>query len=96
MNNIKNLHKSEQAVSAQLFFRGSEGAVRALQIQQNALLKEHITQTPALLLCVVGEVVYEDEQNKQYTLQCGDYVAIEPLVKHWVKAIVDSQLLLIK
>ena len=96
MNNIKNLHKSEQAVSAQLFFRGSEGTVRALQIQQNALLKEHMTQTPALLLCVVGEVVYEDEQNKQYTLQCGDYVAIEPLVKHWVKAIVDSQLLLIK
>ena len=37
-----------------------------------------------------------NEKNEKYTLQAGDFYHIEPNVKHWVKGIQDSQLLLLK
>lgn len=96
MNNITALHEATQDVSAKPFFKGQEGTVAALQIQKNGLLKEHITKVEALLVCVAGEVVFENEKGFQQTLTNGDYIRIEPMVKHWVKGVQDSQLLLIK
>ena len=96
MNNISAMHERAQAVSAKPIFKGEEGTVAALQINQDGLLKEHITKIEALLVCVTGEVIYENEKGFQQTLTNGDYVRIEPMVKHWVKGVQDSQLLLIK
>ena len=59
-------------------------------------LKEHITKTPALLLCISGFVMYEDENDTEITLEPGDYVMITPEVKHWLFASVKSQLVLLK
>jgi len=59
-------------------------------------LKEHITKIPTLLVCVIGEVVFENQQDVKETLLSGDYVRIAPMVKHWVKANNDSQLILFK
>ncbi len=93
--NIKNNHQTEKPVSATQLFKG-EGVATALQILQNQQLKEHTTKVPALLICIVGEVVFENEKGIKETLQCGDYINIEPMVRHWVIGNVDSQLVLLK
>lgn len=94
--NISQQHESEKAVSAKLLFKTTEGNVSALQILENALLKEHVTKVPALLLCINGEVVFENENGLRQILLSGDFTNIEPMVKHWVRGVQDSQLLLIK
>lgn len=94
--NIKALHNIEKPVSAIALFKEGEGNLSAIQILGKQRLKEHITKTPALLICVEGEVVFNNEQGKTETLLPGDYVNIEPMVKHWVTATLDSNLLLFK
>lgn len=93
--NLQSNHSSEKSVSSIPLFKG-EGVAAALQILQDQQLKEHTTQVPALLVCVVGEVVFENEKGIKETLESGDYINIEPLVKHWVVGNKDSQLLLLK
>jgi quercetin dioxygenase-like cupin family protein len=94
--NIATLHTHEKTVSATPFFKGTEGTATAIQINRNQKLKEHLTKTPALLLCIEGRVGFEDENGRDEELFPGDYVLIEPMVKHWVNAIATSQLILIK
>ncbi|MBL7810058.1 MAG: hypothetical protein JNN28_19710 [Saprospiraceae bacterium] len=94
--NLREIHTDPKEVSAKLLFSTTDGVLTALQIQENALLKEHTTKVPAMLICVSGEVVFENEKGFKQALTSGDYVPIEPLVKHWVKGVLDSQLLLIK
>ena len=60
--NIKELHTEQKAVSAVSLFKSENGIANAIQIQKNETLKEHITKIPALLLCVEGEVVFENEK----------------------------------
>lgn len=93
--NLKNNHSTERSVSAIPLFKGEGNAV-ALQILQNQQLKEHTTKVPALLICVEGEVIFENENGIKETLQSGDYIHIESLVKHWVIGNRDSQLILLK
>ena len=93
--NLKNSHSAEKPVSAIPLFKG-EGIATTLQILQNQQLKEHTTKVPALLICVAGEVVFENEKGIKETLQSGDYIHIAPLVKHWVVGNFDSQLILLK
>ncbi len=96
MSNISALHDPAQAVSPKPLFKGTEATVAALQINKDGLLKEHVTKVEALLVCVAGEAVYEDEKGRRQALFNGDYIRIEPMVKHWVRGVQDSQLLLIK
>ena len=94
--NIKELHTQEKPVSATSLFKSELGNATAIQILKGEKLKEHITKIPALLLCVEGEVVFENEKGEKNSLHSGDYVNIEPNVKHWVFANETSQLVLIK
>ena len=94
--NIKELHTQEKPVSATSLFKSEQGNATAIQILKGGLLKEHITKTPALLICVEGEVVFENENGIKETLFSGDYIHIEPMVKHWVEGTIESQLILIK
>lgn len=94
--NIIELHNQEKEVSAASLFKGELGTATAIQLQRNGTLKEHITKTPALLLCISGFVKYEDENETELTLEPGDYVMITPEVKHWLFASVKSQLVLLK
>lgn len=94
--NIKELHTQEKPVSAISLFKSELGNATAIQILNGGLLKEHITKTPALLICVEGEVVFENENGLKEKLLPGDYVNIEPMVKHWVEGSIESQLILIK
>ncbi len=93
--NLKNNHSSEKPVSSIPLFKG-EGVTAAIQILQDQQLKEHTSKAPALLICVVGEVIFENENGIKETLASGDYINIEPLVKHWLVGKEDSQLLLLK
>ena len=94
--NIQSLHNNDKAVSAKALFSGSEAKLMALQILKGKQLKEHTTPVPALLVCVSGEVIFGNEKGISENLKPGDYIHIEPDVKHWVDAVVDSQLLLFK
>lgn len=94
--NIIELHSQDKPVSAIPIFKSELGNATALHILQGETLKEHITKVPALLICISGEAIFENEKGIKETLKIGDYVHIEPMVKHWVNAVVDSQLILIK
>jgi quercetin dioxygenase-like cupin family protein len=94
--NLKELHSQEKPVSATSLFKSEMGNATALQILKGEKLNEHITKIPALLICMEGEVIFENENGIKETLMSGDYVNIEPMVKHWVEGVIDSQLVLIK
>lgn len=96
MKNISEIHSSDKEVSAVSLFKGELGTLTAIQLQRNGALKEHLSKTPALLLCISGFVSYEDEKDTEVNLEQGDYVMIAPNVKHWLKASAVSQLVLLK
>lgn len=94
--NISEKHNLEKSVSTFSLFKGEEGTALAIQILKDQHLKEHLTKIPALLICIKGHAVFENENGLKVTLLPGDFLNIEPMVKHWVNAIEESQLLLLK
>ena len=94
--NLKEFHKDNLGVRSNMIFPTTEGKVISLQIQKGSQLKEHITKVPAILICILGCAVYEDEKGNKMNLLSGDFVKIEPNVKHLVNGIENSNLLLIK
>ncbi len=94
--NLKELHTDNKGVQTNMMFPATEGKVISLQILKDSKLEEHVTKVPALLVCVSGNAVYEDEKGIKAVLFSGDFVKIEPNVKHWVIGIESTNLLLIK
>lgn len=94
--NIKGLHKADKPVSAVPLFKSDVGQATAIQILKDQTLKEHITRIPAMLICMEGKAMFENEYGAKATLGPGDYVNIEPMVLHWVVGLEACQLLLIK
>ena len=92
---LKNLHTENKPVQTSVLFEPKEKVI-SLQIAKGEQLKEHITKVPALLVCVSGNAVFDNEKGEKTDLQSGDYVLIEENVKHWVNAFEDSNFLLIK
>lgn len=94
--NIKDLHQDTKAISTASLFKTTEGNVTSIQILADEQLKEHITKVPAILICLTGQAIFENENGIKHTLTTGDYVNIEPNTKHWINAISTSNLILIK
>ena len=94
--NLKELHTEEKAVSATSLFKNEHANNMAIQILEGEQLKEHSTKVPALLICVEGEVIFENEEGAKETMLPGDYVNIEAMVKHWVSGVTKSQLVLLR
>ena len=94
--NLKELHSDNKGVQTNMLFPVTDCKVISLQILKDSKLEEHITNVPALLVCVSGNAVYEDEKGIKSILFSGDFVKIEPNVKHWVNGIESTNLLLIK
>ena len=94
--NIQQAHQEEKKVSVIPLFKGEEGVTKNIHIKKDAELSKHQSKTPALLICIIGEVVFENENGVKKTLKQGDYVDIEPKVDHWINSVLDSYLLLIK
>jgi quercetin dioxygenase-like cupin family protein len=94
--NIQKLHPAEKAVSAMALFKGEEGVTKSIHLAKGAELAKHQSKTPALLICMIGEVVFENVNGVKETLKQGDYLTIEPNVEHQINSKMDSYLLLIK
>lgn len=94
--NIKAYHTEEKPLQTKAIFNTIEGKIISLQMNKDSILKEHITKVPALLICIHGEVVFENENKQKETLQQGDCINIEANVKHWLIAVENSNLILIK
>lgn len=94
--NINELHHQDKAVSVASLFKGETANVAAIKLLQGEKLKEHSTQTPALLICISGKAVFENEKGFSEVLTPGDYLNIEPITKHWVTGLEKSHLILIK
>lgn len=94
--NISEKHTLEKSVSTFPLFKGEARTATAMQILKDQQLKEHSTKIPALLICIMGNVIFENENGLKETLLPGDFLNIEPMVKHWINAIEESQLLLLK
>ena len=93
---LKNLHTENKPVQTQLLFEPKDAKVISLQIAKGETLKEHISKIPALLVCISGNAVFTDDKGTVVNLNSGNYVMIEENVKHAVKAIDESNFLLIK
>jgi quercetin dioxygenase-like cupin family protein len=94
--NTKELHPEGKKVSAIPLFKGEEGVTTSIHLSQGAELSKHQSKTPALLICIAGEVVFENGNAVTKALKQGDYISIEPNVDHWINGVADSYLLLIK
>lgn len=94
--NISDLQRKDKPVQAKKVFDANEKQVSAMQILSGHQLKEHVSKFPAFLICVTGEVVYQDENGLSEKMTSGDFVNIEPHIKHWIDSNQDSHLLLIK
>lgn len=94
--NIKEIHPEGKEVSAIALFKGEEGVTKSIHLSKGAELSKHQSKTAALLICIVGEIVFENGNGVKETLKQGDYVNIEPMVDHWINSQMDSYLLLIK
>jgi quercetin dioxygenase-like cupin family protein len=93
---LTSFHNTENPLSAKQLFSCTEGKVVAIHLKKKSELKEHITKVPALLICVLGEFVYEDESGTKVTLKSGNYFEIEPNIKHWLVANQSSEAVLVK
>lgn len=94
--NLTTFHNSEKPLSAKQLFNCTEGKVIAIHLKKGGELKEHITKVPALLICVKGKIVYEDENSLKIAMSSEDYTEIKPNVKHWLMANKDSEAILVK
>lgn len=93
--NLKDSFAGDKHLQTKTIFTPSEGVI-SIQIKAEGQLKEHVTTVPALLVCVLGKVIFENERGAKEILMPGDYVNIEANVKHWVTANEESTLVLIK
>ena len=93
---LKNLHTENKPVQTQLLFEPKDAKVISLQIAKGETLKEHLSKIPALLVCISGNADFTDENGIVVNLNSGNYVMIEENVKHAVKAIEESNFLLMK
>ena len=93
---LKNLHTENKPVQTQLLFEPKDAKVISLQIAKGETLKEKKKKIPALLVCISGNAVFTNEKVTVVNLNSGTYVMIEENVKHAVKAIDESNFLLMK
>jgi quercetin dioxygenase-like cupin family protein len=94
--NLSELHDEGKAVSTKSLFKGTDGTAISLKLLAGGLLKEHITKAPALLICIEGAALFENEKGLKENLTPGDYIHIEANVKHWAKGVLPSELMLLK
>ena len=96
MNTLSQFHDVSKSLSAVPVFKSLQGKTIAMALKKGGLLPEHITPIPAVLVCVSGQINFQNEQGIDIVLSPGEFYEIEPNVKHWLKGLEDAQLLLLK
>jgi quercetin dioxygenase-like cupin family protein len=77
-----------------MLFSGTEGVIDPNRIWEN--LKKHLSKVPALLVCVSGNAIYNEDNGTTVELKAGDFVHIKANVQHSIDALAESNFLLIK
>ena len=93
--NLKHIHTEAKDVQTKLLLKAEEGKVMSLQIAKGKQLKEHVSEVPAILICISGNAIYRDLSGEVDMLN-GDYLFITAGAKHEVQAITDSNFILVK
>jgi quercetin dioxygenase-like cupin family protein len=78
-----------------MLFSGTEGKVIALKSHLKKPEK-HLSKVPALLVCVSGNAIYNEDNGTTVELKAGDFVHIKANVQHSIDALAESNFLLIK
>lgn len=94
--NVHTIHPEDKSLSTIKLFNADTATATSIQILKGEKLPQHTTAIPALLVCISGEAHFENEHQFKRTMKSGDFIEIEPQVVHWVEAIEDSQLVLIR
>lgn len=92
---LKKVFTEKKDVQTNVLRQVEEGKVIALQIDKGKTLKKHVSKVPAILVCISGKAVF-NEENRKVKLRKGTYVLIEPNVEHEVTASKKSNFILIK
>jgi quercetin dioxygenase-like cupin family protein len=78
-----------------MLFSGTEGKVIALKSHLEKTWR-HLSKVPALLVCVSGNAIYNEDNGTTVELKAGDFVHIKANVQHSIDALAESNFLLIK
>jgi quercetin dioxygenase-like cupin family protein len=94
--NLKNPHIENKPVQTNVLFSGTEYKVIVLQIASGEYLKKHLSKVPTLLVCVSGNVIYNEDNKTTVELKTSGFVHIEANVQYSIDTITESNFLLIK
>ncbi len=94
--NIKDKHTLNLPISEELLFESEVGITSAFQILEGVQINNQIIRVPAMLICIAGKIIFQDENGTNKKLFPGDFINIEPMVKHLVRGLSNSQLIVIK
>ena len=94
--NIKDKLNFDLPVSETSLFKGVVGTTSAFQIMEGIQLNSQTLNVPAMLLCIEGKVIFQDEKGNNETLNPGDYVNIKPVENYRIRGLSNSQLIRIE
>lgn len=89
-------HSADKPVSAKRVFKSASASVTAIQILRGETLPEHHSPVKAWLLCVSGSVSYRSESKEDVRLKAGEFHEIMAGIKHSLRGLEDSQLVLVR
>ncbi|MFT5980564.1 MAG: hypothetical protein ACI898_001336 [Flavobacteriales bacterium] len=69
--NLSELNDEGKAVSTKSLLKGADGTAISLKLLAGGLLKEHITKVPAVLICIEGAALFENEKGLKERLIPG-------------------------
>lgn len=94
--NLIDKHNDNMPVSEILLFESQVGITSAFLITEGILLKNQMHRVPALLICIEGNILFQDEKGENKILVSGDLMHIKPLIKYSLRGLKKSQILVIK
>lgn len=92
--NINQLHDFSKLLSVKTLFKNENGMVSSIKILKDGILDKHTSMVPTVLICIKGNVIFQDERGAEEDMKAGDFVLIEPDVVHWMKGLRRSDLVL--
>ena len=95
MPQLKELIQTKKEVNAAHIFDYVSGHQTLLKLDAGAHVKPHTSKVPAVLLCLEGEVEYQEEDRND-TLKATNYIEIKPDVLHWLDSSTGCLCLLLK
>ena len=91
---VKELENSEKPVP-KILWQGEKSHILSIGLRKGMLLPKHNSKIPARIVVIKGEVVYNND-NGGIPLSLYDEHEIPVEEYHWIEALDDSMMLVIK